>query len=212
MTTKKERPLSSIQLPDGRAGRTVPAPGAASRIWNRNISQSDELAQRLGGFATRETSYDPSTSGRRVPYGRHYERHFPDRGRSFHPDWNDLKGACSRQRAADANGLARISHRVKRIGAPNQRKLFCENDFLMIRGAPRCRQSVSRIFLDLKPSKAARWSRRLTVARLRRMRARCCLVQRTGRSGWWIGWHHALSIGDPRPMSSIRLQRSSGSG
>src|SRR6266478_3524093 len=52
--------------------------------------------------------------------------------------------------------LARISHRVKRIGAPNQRKLFCENDFLMIRGEPRCRQSVSRIFLDLKPSKAAR--------------------------------------------------------
>src|SRR5882724_12630532 len=33
--------------------------------------------------------------------------------------------------------LARISHRVKRIGAPNQRKLFCENDFLMIRGEPR---------------------------------------------------------------------------
>jgi hypothetical protein len=56
----------------------------------------------------------------------------------------------------DTEALARISHRVKRIGAPNQRKLFCENDFLMIRGEPRCRQSVSRIFLDLKPSKAAR--------------------------------------------------------
>src|ERR1039457_2860253 len=66
--------------------------------------------------------------------------------------------------------LARISHRVKRIGAPNQRKLFCENDFLMIRGEPRCRQSVSRIFLDLKPSKATRWSRRLTAARSRRTR------------------------------------------
>lgn len=52
--------------------------------------------------ATREACYDPSTSGRRVPYGRHYERHFPDRGRSFHPDWNDLKGARSGQRAADA--------------------------------------------------------------------------------------------------------------
>src|SRR5229473_1939141 len=95
--------------------------------------------------------------------------------------------------------LARISHRFKRIGAPNQRKLFCENDFVMIRGEPRCRQSVSRIFLDLKPSKGARWSRRLTVARSRRTRARCCWVQRTGRSGWWIGWHRALSIGDPRP-------------
>src|SRR5882672_3824291 len=69
--------------------------------------------------------------------------------------------------------LARISHGVKRIGAPNQRKLFCENDFVMIRGEPRCRQSVSRIFLDLKPSKAARWSRRLTVVRLPRMLGRC---------------------------------------
>ena len=51
--------------------------------------------------------------------------------------------------------LARISHGFKRIGAPNQRKLFCENDFLVIRGEPRCKQSVSRICLDLKPSKAA---------------------------------------------------------
>ena len=32
--------------------------------------------------------------------------------------------------------LARISHRVRRIGAPNQRKFFCEKDFGMIRGAP----------------------------------------------------------------------------
>jgi glutathione S-transferase len=55
-----------------------------------------------------------------------------------------------------ARWLTRISHRVRRIGAPNQRKLFCENDFLMIRGEPRCRQSVSWICLDLKPSKAAR--------------------------------------------------------
>ena len=52
--------------------------------------------------------------------------------------------------------LTRISHRIKRIGAPNQRKLFCENDCLMIRGEPRCRQSVSRICLDLKPLKAAK--------------------------------------------------------
>jgi hypothetical protein len=34
------------------------------------------------------------------------------------------------------SGLARISHRVRRIGAPNQRKFFCEKDFGMIRGAP----------------------------------------------------------------------------
>jgi hypothetical protein len=66
-----------------------------------------------------------------------------------------IADAC-RESAKTSKELARISHRVKRIGAPNQRKLFCENDFLMIRGEPRCRQSVSRIFLDLKPSKAAR--------------------------------------------------------
>lgn len=40
----------------------------------------------------------------------------------------------------------------------------------------------------------------------------CCWVRRIERSGWWIGWHRALSIGDPRPMSSIRWQRWSGSG
>src|SRR6266481_10083136 len=63
---------------------------------------------------------------------------------------------CPARSAKRVFPLARISHRIKRIGAPNQRKLFCENDFLMIRGEPRCRQSVSRICLDLKPLKAAK--------------------------------------------------------
>jgi hypothetical protein len=35
-----------------------------------------------------------------------------------------------------AADLARICHKNRRIGAPNQRKLFCENDFSMIHGAP----------------------------------------------------------------------------
>jgi sugar/nucleoside kinase (ribokinase family) len=70
-------------------------------------------------------------------------------------DAGDLKRILTETGVSTAL-LARISHRDKRIGAPNQRKLFCENDFLMIRGEPRCRQSVSRIFLDLKPSKGAR--------------------------------------------------------
>src|ERR1039458_1155954 len=116
------------------------------------------------------------------------------------------------RRDHETDHLARISHRVKRIGAPNQRKLFCENDFLMIRGEPGCRQSVARIFLDLKPSQAARLSRRLTVVRSPRMRVRCCWARRTGRSGWWSGWHRALSIGDPGPMSSTRWRRWSDSG
>ena len=33
-------------------------------------------------------------------------------------------------------GLARISHANKCIGAPNQRKLLCSNDFLAIRKRP----------------------------------------------------------------------------
>jgi hypothetical protein len=62
MTAKKEHPLSSIHLPRTRErGLTVSSFGAASLIWNRNISQPDELAQRLRGFATREACYDPST-------------------------------------------------------------------------------------------------------------------------------------------------------
>jgi hypothetical protein len=55
--------------------------------------------------------------------------------------------------------LARISHRVKRIEAPNQRKFFCEKDFAMIRGAPRCRQSVAQNNLILEWWKAALWKR-----------------------------------------------------
>jgi ABC-type uncharacterized transport system permease subunit len=48
-------------------------------------------------------------------------------------------------------GLARISHTNRRIGAPNQRKVLCRNDFTQIRGAPRCRQSVARNHLILEP-------------------------------------------------------------
>jgi 2-polyprenyl-6-methoxyphenol hydroxylase-like FAD-dependent oxidoreductase len=47
-------------------------------------------------------------------------------------------------------GLARISHTVRRIEAPNQRKLLCPNDFRMIRGEPRCRRSVARNGLVLE--------------------------------------------------------------
>jgi hypothetical protein len=45
--------------------------------------------------------------------------------------------------------LVRISHTDECIGAPNRRKLLCSNDFLPIRGASRCRQSVAQISLDL---------------------------------------------------------------
>jgi DNA-binding MarR family transcriptional regulator len=59
--------------------------------------------------------------------------------------------------------LARISHRVERIEAPNQRKFFCEKDFAMIRGAPRCRQSVAQNNLILEWWKAALWRRPLML-------------------------------------------------
>ena len=55
--------------------------------------------------------------------------------------------------------VARISHRVRRIGAPNQRKFFCEKDFGMIRGAPRCRQSVAQNNSILESLEAGLWRR-----------------------------------------------------
>jgi len=60
--------------------------------------------------------------------------------------------ACARTTAIDAyqRDLARISQTNERIGAPNQRKLLCRNDFLMIRGEPRCRQSVAQNNLILE--------------------------------------------------------------
>jgi hypothetical protein len=36
--------------------------------------------------------HEPSLAERRVPYGHDHERHFPDRGRVFHFDWNAMKG------------------------------------------------------------------------------------------------------------------------
>jgi hypothetical protein len=62
-------------------------------------------------------------------------------------------------------GLARISHIKKRIGAPNQRKLFCDNDFCPIRGTPRCRQSVTQSSLDSHLSDAEKLWEVLTAAR-----------------------------------------------
>ena len=83
--------LSALAIKELEIRRPALYATLASRVWNRNISQPDELAQRLRGFATREACYDRSISGRRVPYGRHHVDHFPDRDRSFHLDWNDLK-------------------------------------------------------------------------------------------------------------------------
>ena len=56
--------------------------------------------------------------------------------------------------------LARISHTNRRIGAPNQRKLLCRNDFTQIQGDPRCGQSVAQNGLILEPWQVGLWKRR----------------------------------------------------
>jgi hypothetical protein len=79
--------------------------------------------------------------------------------------------------------LAWISHTTECIGAANQRKPLCRNELSMICGAPRCRQSVARTFLDLNLLKAARWWRRSTLARSPRMPGRCFWVRQIAPSG-----------------------------
>src|SRR5262249_1784766 len=49
-----------------------------------------------------------------------------------------------------ANGLARISHSKKCIGAPNQRKFFCDKDFPQIRGRPDANRTVARTYSVLQ--------------------------------------------------------------
>jgi hypothetical protein len=51
------------------------------------------LNDLLSGSGKARGIHAPSLVERRVPYGRDHERHFPDRGRVLHFDWNVLKGA-----------------------------------------------------------------------------------------------------------------------
>jgi hypothetical protein len=60
--------------------------------------------------------------------------------------------------------LARISHGVEAHRGANQRKFFCEKDFAMIQGMPRCRQSVAQSSLILEGWKAGLWKRPLMLA------------------------------------------------
>jgi DNA replication protein DnaC len=59
--------------------------------------------------------------------------------------------------------LARISHSVEAHRGANQRKFFCEKDFAMIRGMPRCRQSVAQNGLILEWWKVGLWKRPLML-------------------------------------------------
>src|SRR5437667_152845 len=60
-----------------------------------------------------------------------------------------------------AADLARISHSVEAHRGANQRKLLCSNDFCLIQGAPRCRQSVAQNDLILEWWKVGLWKRPL---------------------------------------------------
>ena len=46
----------------------------------------------LPGLRKMRGIHEPSLAERRVPYGHDHGRHFPDRGRVFHFDWNAMKG------------------------------------------------------------------------------------------------------------------------
>jgi len=58
-------------------------------VWNETFSSLNDL---LPGLRKMRGIHEPSIGERRVPYGRDHERHFPDRGRALHFDWNALKG------------------------------------------------------------------------------------------------------------------------
>jgi hypothetical protein len=67
-----------------------------------------------------------------------------------------LKCLTSSFEASACIGLARISHRIECIGAANQRKSLCRSNLSPTHGAPRCRQSVAQISLNLHPWKDAK--------------------------------------------------------
>ena len=80
--------LSGLRLRPPRmpARRSHVAPSA---VGTETFSS---LSGLLPGLRKMRGIHGPSLAERRVPYGRDHERHFPDRGRAFHFDWNTLKG------------------------------------------------------------------------------------------------------------------------
>jgi len=73
-------------LADFALGRLAGA--APSAFGTGTFSRLNDL---LPGLRKARGIHEPSLGERRVPYGRDHERHFPDRGRAFHFDWNALK-------------------------------------------------------------------------------------------------------------------------
>src|SRR5258708_16009579 len=70
-----------------------PDEGSQYGLDGEAILGRPRLNDLLPGLRKARGIHEPSLGERRVPYGRDHERHFPDRGRAFHFDWNALKGA-----------------------------------------------------------------------------------------------------------------------
>ena len=75
---------------------------APSAFGTEIFSRLNDL---LPGLRKARGIHAPSLGERRVPYGRDHERHFPDRGRAFHFEWNALKGARDLGNAQPMRGL-----------------------------------------------------------------------------------------------------------
>jgi hypothetical protein len=87
----------------------------------------------------------------------------------FHPSGYLREAALDRINSPPTSpfffsALARISHSVEAHRGANQRKLLCSNDFSLIHGAPRCRQSVTQNNMILEWWKAGLWKRPLMAA------------------------------------------------
>jgi hypothetical protein len=114
--------------PDGRALMTLGKPGVAGNGPDEFNSPSDVLVAPNGDIFVADGHGDfpvPKTNDRIVKYSKEGK---------FIRTWGHHG---SGQGEFDVpHGLARISHTKKCIGAPNQRKFFCNKDFPKIRGRP----------------------------------------------------------------------------
>jgi hypothetical protein len=79
---------------------------AFSALGTETFSRLNYLRQGL----RKARGIAPSLGERRVPYGRDHERHFPDRGRVFHFDWNVLKRTRHLGNAQPMRGLGLRKH------------------------------------------------------------------------------------------------------
>ena len=127
------------------AGASVAWPFAAS-------AQDKGRVYRLGIYAG---------DGRNVPHYRalidEVQRHGFIEGRNLVIEVRGDTAQTLEQYVQQASELAQISSTTECIGVANQRKPLCRNNSWPTRGAPRCRQSVAEISLDLNLLKAARW-------------------------------------------------------